>query len=110
MVGKQWFKNVRMTGISSFQLISIVIHIQAILDFQNNLYFQETQQTNATIACHLWKEKNKFFIKRAVFPVKSKLWAAELWYKFGKVKSFIIEQIGIIEFCPLTIILLTTRI
>ena len=37
----------------SFQLISIFIHIQAILDFQNNLYFKETQQTNATIACHL---------------------------------------------------------
>ena len=36
-----------------FQLISIVIHIQAILDFQNNLYFKETQQTNAMIACHL---------------------------------------------------------
>ena len=58
MVGKQWFKNVRMTGLSSFtiaasQLISIVIHIQAILDFQNNLYFKETQQTNTTIDCHL---------------------------------------------------------
>ena len=26
-----------------FKLISIVIHIQAILDFQNNLYFKETQ-------------------------------------------------------------------
>ena len=31
--------------------------MQAILDFQNNLYFKETQQTNATIACHLWKER-----------------------------------------------------
>ena len=30
-----------------FQLLSIVIHIQAILDFQNNLDFKETQQTNA---------------------------------------------------------------
>ena len=66
-----------------FQLISIVIHIQAILDFQNNLYFKETQQTNATITCHLWK-KNEFFIKRAVFPVKTKLSAAELWYKSWK--------------------------
>ena len=66
-----------------FQLISIVIHIQAILDFQNNLYFKETQQTNAMITCHLWK-KNEFFIKRAVFPVKSKLLAAELWYKSWK--------------------------
>ena len=36
-----------------FQLIPIVIHIQAILDFQNNLYFNETQQANSTIACHL---------------------------------------------------------
>ena len=66
-----------------FQLISIVIHIQAILDFQNNLYFKETQQTNATIACHLWK-KTEFFIKRAVFPVKIQLLAAELWYKSWK--------------------------
>ena len=66
-----------------FQLISIVIHIQAVLDFQNNLFFKETQQTYATIACHLWKE-NEFFIKRAVFPVKSKLSAAELWYKSRK--------------------------
>ena len=66
-----------------FQLISIVIHIQAILDFKNNLYFKETQQTNATFACHLWK-KNEFFIKRAVFPVKSNLSAAELWYKSWK--------------------------
>ena len=67
-----------------FQLISIVIHIQAILDFQNNLYFKETQQTNATIACHLWKKNNEIFIKRAIFPVKSKLSAAELWYKSWK--------------------------
>ena len=66
-----------------FQLISIVIHIQAILDFQNNVYFKETHQTNATIAGHLWK-KYEFFIKRAVFPVKSKLSAAELWYKCWK--------------------------
>ena len=77
MVGKQWFKNVRMKVIFLiyhfwFQLISIVIHIQTILDFQNNLYFQETWQTNARISCHLWK-KNEFFIKRAIFPVKSKL-------------------------------------
>ena len=63
-----------------FQWISIFIHIQAILDFQNDPYCKETQQTNATIACHLWK-KTEFFIKRAVFPVKSKLSAAELWYK-----------------------------
>ena len=41
--------------------INIVIHIRAILDFQYNLYFQETGQTP------------EFFIKRAVFPVKSKL-------------------------------------
>ena len=56
---------------SWFQVISIVIHIQAILDFQNNLYFQKTQLTNATIGCHLWKN-NEFIIKRVIFPVKSK--------------------------------------
>ena len=69
-----------------FQLISIDIHIRAILDFQNNLYFQEIRQTNATISCHLLK--NEFFIKRAIFPVKSKateaILAAELWDKSWK--------------------------
>ena len=35
----------------------IVIHIQAILDFQINLYFKETQQTNAMITCHLRKKR-----------------------------------------------------
>ena len=58
MIGKQWFKNVRMAVIFlifhfGFQLISIVIHIQAILDFQNNVYFQETQQTNGMISSHI---------------------------------------------------------
>ena len=33
-------------------------------------------------------EKNKFFTKRVVFPVKSKLSAAELWYKSWKSKLF----------------------
>ena len=83
-----------------FQLhvISIVIHIQAILDFQNNLYFQETQQTNATISC----QKSEFFIKRAVFPVKIKqqkqFWPWSYGINLEKVNSFILEQIWIIEF------------
>ena len=49
-----------------FQLISIVIHVQAILDLQNNLYFKETQQTNATIAFHLWKKR--VFHQKGIFP------------------------------------------
>ena len=107
MVGKQCFKNVRMTVVFLiyhflFQLISIVIHIRAILDFQNNLFFQETRQTNATISCHLWKPK--LFIKRAVFPVKSKLqkpfWPRSYGIILEKVNSFTIEQIRIIEFSP----------
>ena len=53
MVGKQWFKNVRMTGISSFTTADSNQYQLSSLDFQNNLYFKETQQTNATIACHL---------------------------------------------------------
>ena len=107
MVGKQWFTNVRMTVIFliynhfRFQLISIDIHIRAILDFQNNLYFQEIRQTNATISCHLLK--NEFFIKRAIFPVKSKLqklfWPLSYGINLEKVNSFIREQIRIIEFC-----------
>ena len=48
------------------QLISIVINIQAILDFQNNLYFKETQQTNAKVACHLWKKR--VFHQKGRFP------------------------------------------
>ena len=51
-----------------FQLISIVIHIQAILDFQNNLYFKETQQTIATIACHLWKKTTRVIHQKGHFP------------------------------------------
>ena len=82
-----------------FQLISIGIHIRAILDFQDNLNFQETRQT---ISCHLWKNPD-FFIKRAVFPVKSKLWKP-FWpqsdgVNLEKVNSFILGQIRIIEFC-----------
>ena len=85
-----------------FQLISIVIHIQAILDFQNNLYFQETQQTNATITCHIWKKKSSsskgpFSLWKASFRLRS------YDINLGKVNSFIIEQIRIIEFCPLNI-------
>ena len=108
LVGKQWFKNVRTTVIFLiyhfwFQLISIVIHIQAILDFQSNLYFQETRQTNATISCH-FEKKNEFFIKTDVFPVKSKLqkpfWLQSYGINFQKVNFFILEQIRIIEFCP----------
>ena len=88
-----------------FQLISIVIHIQAILDFQNNLYFKETQQTNATIACHLWKKTSSS--SKGLFS----LWKASFYDIYlGKVNSFIIEQIRIIEFCPLNIIVLTTCI
>ena len=49
----------------------------------------------------IFEKKNEFFI-----PVKNNLSAADL----GKVNSFIIEQIRIIEFCPLNIIVLTTRI
>ena len=80
---------------------------QAILDFQNSLYFQETQQTNATIGCHLWKKKNEFFIKRAVFHKKSK---RRYGINLEKVTSFILEKIRISEFCLLTIIVLTTSI
>ena len=73
MVGKQWFKNVRMTGISSF-----------------------------TIA--------DFFIKMAAFHAKSKFWPRSFDISLRKINSFIIEQIIIIEFCPLNIIVLTSRI
>ena len=68
--------------------LSIAIHIPVILDFQNNLYFQETWQTNATI--------------KAVFPVKSKLhkpfWLRSYGINLEKVNSFILEQLRIIEF------------
>ena len=85
-----------------FQLISIVIHIQAILDFLNNLYFKETQQTNATITCHLWQKtssssKGPFSQWKASFRLRS------YDINLGKVNSFIKEQIRIIEFCPLNI-------
>ena len=49
-------------------------------------------------------EKNEFFIKRAVFPVKSKLrkpfWPWSYGINLEKFDSFIKEQIRIIEFCP----------
>ena len=71
MVRKQWFKNVWMTIIFLiyhcwFQLIIIVIPKRAILDFQNNPYFQETWQTNATISCYLWK-KNRVLHQKCLF-------------------------------------------
>ena len=91
-----------------FQWISIVIYIQAILDLQNNLSFQETQQTNTTIGCHL--KKNEFFIKRAVFPVKTSFLPLSYNINLGKVNAFILEQIRIVEFWPLIIIELTTCI
>ena len=87
-----------------FQLISIVIHIQAILDFQNNLYFKETQQTNATIACHLWKKKSSS--SKGPFSLwKASFLSQSYDINLGKANSF-----RIIEFCPLNIIVLTTRI
>ena len=69
-------QNVRMTVTFLiyhfwFQSISIVIHIRAILDFQNNLLPRNTSNY-----CHNQLqslEKTEFFIKRAIFPVKSKL-------------------------------------
>ena len=52
----------------------------------------------------IFEKKSKFFIKRAVFPVKSKLqklfWPQSYGINLEKVNSVILEQIRIIEFCP----------
>ena len=113
MVGKQWFN---MWEWHEFPPVPLLIPINIVchpytshLDFQNNLYFKETQQTNATIACHLWKKtssssKGLFSMWKASFPPRS------YNINIGKVNFFIIEQIRIIEFCPLNNIVLTTRI
>ena len=109
IIGKQWFTNVRLTVIFLiyhfwYQLLSIVIYIQAILDFQNNLYIQETRQTNSWISCHLWKKKQSSSSKGPFFTVKSKLqkpfWQQSYGINLEKVNFFILEQIRIIEFCP----------
>ena len=49
-----------------FQLISIVIHIQAILDFQNNLYFQETHILMPQSAAIF--EKKRVLHQKGSFP------------------------------------------
>ena len=57
-------------------------------------------------------EKNKQVLhQKGRFPCEKQAfgWGVMI-INLGKVNSFIIEQIGIIEFCPLTIIVLTTRI
>ena len=114
IINLEWLvQNVKMTGIFLiyhcwFPLISIVIHIQAILDFQNNLYFQKTQQTNATIDCHLWKKKSSS--SKGSFPCENQAFAPWSYViNLEKVNSFILEQIRISKSCPLTIIMLTTR-
>ena len=48
-------------------------------------------------------EKNEFFIIRAVFPWKASFQPQSYDINLGKVYSFIIEQVRIIEFCPLNI-------
>ena len=81
--------------------ININFHPYVSLDFKNNLYFQETRQTNATIIYHLWKKihhKGRFPCKKQAMET---ILATELWGKnLEKVNSFILEQIRIIEFCP----------
>ena len=68
--------------------ININCHpLRAILDFQNNLYFQETQQTNATIMNQLpsLKKKTRVLHQKGHFPCKKQateaILVADLWNK-----------------------------
>ena len=67
-----------------FQLISIAIHIQAILDFQITSTSKKHNKLMPQSAATLEKKK-QFFIKRVVFPVKSKLLAVEVLYILKKL-------------------------
>ena len=54
------------------------------LDFKNNLYFQETRQTNATIIYHLWKKihhKGRFPCKKQATEtiLATELWGEKSW-------------------------------
>ena len=111
MVGKQWFKMWEWQAFPHFPLL-IPININcnpytSHLDFQNNLYFQETQHTYATIGCHLWKKR--VLHQKGSFPFEKQAFGLRV-INLEKVNSFILEQIRISEFCPLTSILLTTLI
>ena len=50
--------------------------MQAILDFQNNPYFKETQQTFAMIACHLWKKTSSS--SKGRFPCEKQAFGREV--------------------------------
>ena len=89
-----------------FQIISIVIHIGAILDFQKITSTSKKHDKLMPWSAAIFK-KNAFIIKRVIFPVKSKLqkpfWSQGYEITLEKVNSFILEQIRIIEFCPLAL-------
>ena len=137
MVGKQWFINVRMTVIFLvnhfwFQLISIVIHMQAILvslslshwypgsgvvldcidSWSLHLYLLSKKTSPSKKHDKMMPrsaaifEKTRVLHQKGLFPVKSKLrkllWPRGYEINLEKVHSFILEQIRIIQWNTFT--------
>ena len=81
VVGKQWFKNVRMTGVSYFNIAdSNKYQLSSIYKPFKTSKITSTSKKHNRLMPQLPAifEKTEFFIKRAVFPVKSKFSNAEL--------------------------------